>query len=161
MTFSWDDWVKELRAIESSAAAEKAPLLDAGQRCSLDWMSSRLPKTGLVLADEVGTGKTRIACAVVHAVLMANGRAAVVVPHGLLHQWQDEAKKLGMPLAKTFTSVSDFIEKAKDLIETDKWKDITPNPKKPEWLLISHGFRAPQVRQGKNLGDKFQQICTR
>jgi hypothetical protein len=153
MTFSWDDWVKELRAIESSAAAEKAPLLDAGQRCSLDWMSSRLPKTGLVLADEVGTGKTRIACAVVHAVLMANGRAAVVVPHGLLHQWQDEAKKLGMPLAKTFTSVSDFIEKAKDLIETDKWKDITPNPKKPEWLLISHGFRAPQVRQGKNLAE--------
>jgi len=37
---------------------------------------------------------------VVHAVLEAGGRAAVVVPHGLMHQWQKEAIILGMARAK-------------------------------------------------------------
>ncbi|NNM66349.1 MAG: hypothetical protein HKL99_17410 [Burkholderiales bacterium] len=150
MTFSWENWVVALQGTQES------PLLDDGQRASLAWMGKRLPQSGLVLADEVGTGKTRIACAVVQAVLKVNGRAAVVVPHGLMHQWQEEAKKLGMPPAKTFTSVSDFVEKAKDLIKNEQsklWDSIAPKPDAPEWLLISHGFRSPQVRQGKKLAE--------
>ena len=53
----------------------------------LMWIAGHIQESGVVLANEVGTGKTRIACAVVHAVLEAGGRAAVVVPHGLMHQW--------------------------------------------------------------------------
>ena len=97
-----------------------------------------------------GTGKTRIASAVVHAVLEAGGRAAVVVPHGLMHQWQQEAHILSMPPAKSFTSVRDFIEDAKLKV----WGDIAPSPGVPEWLLVSHGFRAPQVRQGKRPAER-------
>ena len=82
MRFSWTRAASELRTIVADDAlgqlAEQH--LDDGQRASLMWMAERLPQTGVVLADEVGTGKTRIACAVVLAVVKAGGRAAVVVP---------------------------------------------------------------------------------
>jgi hypothetical protein len=161
MSFSWENAAKNIQR-KVSQEEQKPPLppglkeeqdiegnyqrLDAGQRASLMWMADRFAQQrGLVLADEVGTGKTRIASAVVHAVLEAGGRAAVVVPHGLMHQWQQEAHILSMPPAKSFTSVRDFIEDAKLKV----WGDIAPSLGVPEWLLVSHGFRAPQVRQGK------------
>jgi helicase-like protein/SNF2 domain-containing protein len=161
MSFAWEAAAKNIRR-KVSQEEQKPPLppglkeeqdiegnyqrLDSGQRASLMWMADRFPQQrGLVLADEVGTGKTRIACAVVDAVLEAGGRAAVVVPHGLMHQWQQEAHILSMPAAKSFTSVRDFIEDAKLKV----WGDIAPAPGVPEWLLVSHGFRAPQVRQGR------------
>ncbi|MCY1072919.1 helicase-related protein [Archangium lansingense] len=147
MSFSWARAASALRkrVAEDAARPREEQHLDDGQRASLTWMTERLPQSGVVLADEVGTGKTRIACAVVHAVLEAGGRAAVVVPHGLMHQWQHEARMLGMPYAKTFTSVRDFIEDAK----SKTWEEIAPAPGATEWLLVSHGFRAPQVRQGR------------
>jgi hypothetical protein len=147
MSFSWTRAAAVLRELvqEEAAKAPEDQHLDAGQRASLMWMAERLPQCGVVLADEVGTGKTRIACAVVHAVREAGGRAAVVVPHGLMHQWQHEARVLPMPPAKSFTSLRDFIVDAK----SKAWEEIAPAPGHPEWLLISHGFRAPQVRQGK------------
>ena len=137
----WGEVAKRLRGFVGD---DSAPL-DEGQRASLMWMAERFPKHGVVLADEVGTGKTRIACAVVQAVLDAGGRAAVVVPHGLMHQWQKEARTLSLSQAKSFSSVRDFIQDAK----TKRWEEIAPNPNDAEWLLISHGFRAPQVRQGR------------
>jgi helicase-like protein/SNF2 domain-containing protein len=156
MSFAWEAVAKNIRR-KVSQEGQKPPLplglniegnyqrLDAGQRASLIWMADRLPhQRGLLLADEVGTGKTRIACVLVHAVLEAGGRAAVVVPHGLMHQWQQEAHILSMPAAKSFTSVRDFIEDAK----LKAWGEIAPSLGVPEWLLVSHGFRAPQVRQG-------------
>jgi hypothetical protein len=147
MSFSWTRAASALRRLveEDGAKAREDQNLDTGQRASLMWMADRLPQSGVVLADEVGTGKTRIACAVVHAVLEAGGRAAVVVPHGLMHQWQHEARVLSVPPAKSFTSVHDFINDAK----SKPWNEIAPAPGNPEWLLVSHGFRAPQVRQGK------------
>ncbi|MEO7892567.1 MAG: helicase-related protein [Vicinamibacterales bacterium] len=147
MSFSWARAADALRTIVVDDASRQLAEqhLDDGQRASLMWMAERLPQTGVVLADEVGTGKTRIACAVVLAVVKAGGRAAVVVPHGLMHQWQREAHVLGMSSAKSFTSVRDFIEDAR----SKAWDDIAPTPDSPEWLLVSHGFRAPQVRQGR------------
>lgn len=160
MSFSWKGVTENLHLI-ISLEAEKPPLppelkeehdaegkyqrLDAGQRASLMWMAEQLPPSGVVLADEVGTGKTRIACAVVRSVLEAGGRAAVVVPHGLMHQWQHEARILRMSAAKSFTSLRDFMDDAKDR----DWDEIAPSPRTPEWLLLSHEFRAPQLRHGK------------
>lgn len=143
MTFQWKKAVEELRRLISKERSG-VQCLDHNQRDTLAWMADRLPQSGLVLADEVGTGKTRIACAVVQSVLKAGGRVAVVVPHGLIHQWKDEAAVLGVRTAKCFSSVRDFIEEAKEC----KWEDIAPCPDQPEWLLISHGFRAPRVRYG-------------
>lgn len=141
MSIHWKNVARLVRKI----AKDKERPLDDGQRASLIWMATRLPLSGIVLADEVGTGKTRIASAVVHAVLEAGGRAAVVVPHGLMHQWQHEARILGMKPAKPFTSVRDFLDVAK----SKPWEEIAPGPDAAEWLLVSHGFRSPQVRQGR------------
>src|SRR4051794_14540566 len=84
VSFSWKN-VAENLLLKVSLEAQKPSLpselreehdpegnyqrLDAGQRASLSWIARRLSKGGVVLADEVGTGKTRIACAVAHAVL--------------------------------------------------------------------------------------------
>jgi hypothetical protein len=148
MTFSWAGVASVLRRLiaEDAVKLTQVQHLDDGQRASLTWMAQRIQHSGVVLADEVGSGKTRIACAVVQAVVEAGGRAAVVVPHGLMHQWQKEAMILGMARAKEFTSLRDFVQEA----QTKPWADIAPSPEMTEWILVSHGFRSPQVRQGRN-----------
>jgi len=152
MSFSWARAATALRRLVQEDAAEprEEQHLDGGQRASLAWLAERLPQSGVVLADEVGTGKTRIACAVVHAVLEAGGRAAVVVPHGLMHQWTAESRKLraNSPAPKELTTFTEFLREAS---ATDaSWKDIAPCPNESEWWLISHGFRAPLVRSNSN-----------
>ena len=146
MTFSWSKTARELRHMvaQDSKRAAHNQRLDDGQRASLLWIAQRIQQDGVVLADEVGTGKTRIACAVVHAVLAAGGRAAVVVPHGLMHQWKAEARKLNPASTqpRELTTVLElFQERANGGAE---WE--APRPRSPEWWLISHGFRAPTVR---------------
>lgn len=148
MSFSWARAATALQKFvaEDAAKSREEQHLDDGQRASLAWMAERLPQSGLVLADEVGTGKTRIACAVVHAVLDAGGRAAVVVPHGLMHQWIAESRKLRASALdpKELTTFTEFLRGAS---ATDaSWREIGPRPDQPEWWLISHGFRAPLVR---------------
>jgi superfamily II DNA or RNA helicase len=61
-----------------------------GQRASLRAMAERISENGLVLADEVGMGKTRIAVALARGVIEAGGRVAILVPPGLGYQWVDE-----------------------------------------------------------------------
>lgn len=136
-------WAEVACAIRKVATDGHMPL-DGGQRASLSWIADRLPDRGIVLADEVGTGKTRIACAVVRAVIAAGGRAAVVVPHGLIHQWETEMLKLAadVPSPKVMTTMADFVSQAK----AKEWTLIAPTPERPEWVLLSHGFRSPQVR---------------
>lgn len=148
MTFSWARAASALRKVvaEDTAKQREEQHLDDGQRASLTWMAERLPQSGVVLADEVGTGKTRIACAVVHAVLEAGGRAAVVVPHGLMHQWIAESRKLraDSPAPKELTTLTEFLREVSP--NEASWKDLSPRPNESEWWLISHGFRAPLVR---------------
>ncbi|MGV3520267.1 helicase-related protein [Luteitalea sp.] len=148
MTFSWARAASALRTLvaEDAAKQREEQHLDEGQRASLTWMAERLPQSGVVLADEVGTGKTRIACAVVHAVLEAGGRAAVAVPHGLMHQWIAESRKLraDSPAPKELTTFTEFLREVSP--NQASWKDLSPRPKESEWWLISHGFRAPLVR---------------
>jgi hypothetical protein len=148
MSFSWARAANTLRQFvgEDAAKPRGEQHLDEGQRASLAWMAERLPQSGVVLADEVGTGKTRIACAVVHAVLEAGGRAAVVVPHGLMHQWVAESRKLrAKSLApKKLTTFTEFLREASS--NEASRADFSPCPDASEWWLISHGFRAPLVR---------------
>ncbi|MEW6558950.1 MAG: helicase-related protein [Pseudomonadota bacterium] len=152
MSFSWARAATALQNLvaEDAAKPREEQHLDDGQRASLGWMAKRLPQSGLILADEVGTGKTRIACAVVHAVLDAGGRAAVVVPHGLMHQWLAESRKLrtSAPAPKELTTFTEFLREAS--APDASWMDIAPSPDEPEWWLISHGFRAPLVRSNSN-----------
>ena len=152
MNFSWSRAVSALRKLvaEDATKPREDQHLDEGQRASLSWMAERLPLSGVVLADEVGTGKTRIACAVIHAVIEAGGRAAVVVPHGLMHQWTAESRKLraGSPMPKALTT---FTEILREISPNEAlWKEFSPRPDRPEWWLISHGLRAPLVRSNSS-----------
>ena len=60
--------------------------LNDGQAASLRELAKRLPNNGVIIADEVGMGKTRIAAAVARAVIAAGGRVAILVPPGLGYQ---------------------------------------------------------------------------
>jgi len=123
--------------------------LDDGQRDSLAWIVGRLRACdGVVLADEVGTGKTRIACAVIHGVLACGGRVATVVPKGLMHQWIAESRALDPSVnPKVLTTVPELF---RSVTKAEDWKEIAPNSNEPEWWLISHNFRAPQVQSDSN-----------
>ena len=67
-------------------------LLSQGQKFSLTKLMANLPNNGMIIADEVGMGKTRIACVLAKAVIQAKGRVAVVAPTSLGDQWQEEFK---------------------------------------------------------------------
>ncbi|HET9621326.1 MAG TPA: DEAD/DEAH box helicase [Kofleriaceae bacterium] len=140
MTVDWDR-VAELAA----DILERGPL-DGGQRDSLAWIVERLRQSkGAVLADEVGIGKTRIACAVIHAVIAAGGRVATVVPKGLIHQWVAESREIDPRLgSKTLTTLPELFRNAD--ANTAPRAQLPPDPSKPEWCALSHNFRAPLLR---------------
>lgn len=69
--------------------------LDASQIDALKALATSLRNHGVVLADEVGMGKTRIAVALALAVKRSGGRVALVVPPVVAPQWRDEITKAG------------------------------------------------------------------
>jgi hypothetical protein len=66
--------------------------LNDGQRRSLRALAERLPQHGVLIADEVGMGKTRIAVALARSLVEAGGRVAILIPPGLGFQWQKELR---------------------------------------------------------------------
>ncbi len=84
----WGRVVADLRRLAGMASLGWR----SGQDDGLRWLADRVEegKPGVLVADEVGLGKTRIAIAAMHAVAGAGGRVAVVVPPTLLHQWESE-----------------------------------------------------------------------
>ena len=70
-------WDKVARQIEDIIAGQTVPL-NAGQKASLRCLAGRLPQHGMIIADEVGMGKTRIAAVVARAVKEAGGRVAIL-----------------------------------------------------------------------------------
>ncbi len=88
----WSEVAKNLSGIANGNAIE----LNDGQRASLRAIAKKLPKNGVIIADEVGMGKTRIAAAVAHSVIVAGGRVAILVPPGLGYQWGDELRTAGV-----------------------------------------------------------------
>lgn len=92
----WDAVSKQLQTLMDS---QQIPLND-GQKASLRCLAGRLTdrssNNGMIIADEVGMGKTRIAAAVARAVTEAGGRVAVLVPPGLGYQWNEELRCAGV-----------------------------------------------------------------
>ena len=110
--------------------------LNTGQRASLHAIAERLPDNGVLIADEVGMGKTRIAVAAARSVISAGGRVAILVPPGLGHQWQrDEISPSGIDCPSILRSLWQYLQ----AWEADEKKDQNP------WfneqvVLISHAF---------------------
>ncbi|MFY0568956.1 helicase-related protein [Archangium lansingense] len=129
------EWSQVARRIEE-IGIEYPKALSREQQETLSFMAERLPRHGVIVADEVGTGKTRIACAVIKAVLDCGGRVAALVPRGLMHQWRAE-----------FRILFGEAQAPKELTTLSQWLgEDSPSPSsEPEWWLISHGFRYPKV----------------
>lgn len=133
--FDWKQVAEQARALLKSKVVNEANglQLNDGQRASLLTLCDRLEHNGVILADEVGMGKTRIAVALAHCVCAAGGRVAIIVPPGLGGQWQSElsrGRQLRPEMLRTY------------LQYLQAWRtDASPRPwfKEPV-VLISHGF---------------------
>ena len=129
-------WMAVGRELEALAEAKGRPgwPLNDGQCASLRGIAARLPKNGVVIADEVGMGKTRIAVALARSVIAAGGRVLILVPPGLGFQWRAELRDGGVA--------------APDLLRT-LWQYLSvwapDGPAETPWfeqdvVLLSHAF---------------------
>ena len=111
--------------------SESATRLNAGQRASLCAIAERIPSNGVIVADEVGMGKTRIAVEVAGAVVRCGGRVAILVPPGLGYQWLTELREGGVESPEILRGLGAYFA---------AWK----GPPEP-WLqnsvvMLSHAF---------------------
>ncbi|BDQ33394.1 helicase-related protein [Pseudodesulfovibrio portus] len=98
MTLSTINWERVASSLRDRAKREKQIVdsnvgqsrLNAGQRASLLAIADRIADNGIIIADEVGMGKTRTAVALAKCVINNGGRVAIIAPPGLAFQWQDE-----------------------------------------------------------------------
>ena len=131
---SFKDW-QHVGDILQAAATEAGTYLNEGQRASLRVLAERLPQHGMVIADEVGMGKTRIAVALARAVVEAGGRVAILVPPTLGFQWQEELRLGGV------SDVPDVVRSLGGFLAA--WS-VEGRLGKPWFdrsvLLVSHGF---------------------
>ncbi len=88
----WNEVANNLNTLAANEGLTGWNLND-GQQRSVKALAIRLPSNGVVVADEVGMGKTRISVALANAVNQAGGRVAILVPPALGYQWQDELRQ--------------------------------------------------------------------
>lgn len=125
----WDSVAGRLR----THAAGPGPLND-GQRAALRAISDRLPGNGVLIADEVGMGKTRIATSLARVVTEAGGRVAVLIPPGLGFQWQREFRAVGqLSVPSVLRSYWAYLEAWRDGLNAKPWF-------REPIVLASHGF---------------------
>ena len=130
-----------------------AGLFRYGQQDSLKWISKRIPKNGIIIADEVGMGKTRIALLTMMAVLEEGGTVVAVVPPGLLYQWSQEAEEVRRALEsisrqQIHTRTPVLLRTFEDLFKAIGEKNHYPlaNTKEKRWVLISQTFDLYRIR---------------
>lgn len=109
--------------------------LDDGQRASLARIAEQIAQNGVLVADEVGMGKTRIAVALAKAAIRAGGRVAILVPPALPYQWKaefDEADIGDVPLLRSLRQYM------------TAWVAVDGQPMRPwfdhDAIVISHAF---------------------
>jgi hypothetical protein len=131
---NWQDVGAQIAVLIKKAEANPGnSLFNDGQIRSLRAIAERLPHHGVIVADEVGMGKTRIAAAVAHAVILAGGRVAFLLPPGLGAQWAKELQQIGVrDVPEILRSLGGFL---------DAWSDDNSQT----WfsrksVLISHAF---------------------
>jgi superfamily II DNA or RNA helicase len=138
----WDVVATSLRKLADTAAAERSIELNEGQAASLHRLAERLPDNGMIIADEVGMGKTRIAAAVTHSVIAAGGRVAILVPPGLGYQWNDELKK------KANVSAPPILRSLWQYFEAWKGGNKAAAWFKESALIVSHAFTNWRLGEG-------------
>jgi hypothetical protein len=141
-------WAAVAEALRARAAAGDAPFpnaarLNAGQQAALAAIAGRLEgghrnhQRGVIIADEVGMGKTRVAVAVARAVVGKGGRVAVAVPPGLQYQWRRELEGDGLkapPMVHTLDRT-----RFASLEDRQAWRS-------GPLVLVSHAFPNWRIR---------------
>lgn len=87
-----DLWSRVAARLQTWSSLDK--LLLYGQQHSVKWIAKRIQEHGVIVADEVGLGKTRLALLAMLATLEEGGSVVAVVPPGLIFQWKQEAESL-------------------------------------------------------------------
>ena len=105
----WAEVASNLREM-ASPLSSFANMLNDGQRASLIAIADRIGSNGVIVADEVGMGKTRIAVFVAKAVVQSGGRSAVVIPPGLSFQWLKEFRACGTEVLPAVRSLQGYFE---------------------------------------------------
>lgn len=146
----WDAVAQALVALVAASAGRDGQL-NEGQRACLRGMAARLRKRcdkagGMVIADEVGMGKTRIAVNLAKSVIAAGGRVAILVPPGLGVQWRAELRDGGVDAPPLLRSLWQYL---------CAWVPENDSPMpwfEQDVVLLSHAF-APW-RAGKSLDSR-------
>ena len=129
----WTRVADKLRAQanEQDTLPANSARLNNGQTAALRAIAARIVDNGLVIADEVGMGKTRIAVEVIKAVTECGGRAAILIPPGLGYQWQDELQDGGLATEPLLRSLQQYVFAWGD--NNKPWFDSSV-------VLVSHAF---------------------
>lgn len=101
---------KKVEELLCTFAEDPSIELNDGQKASLKAVAERLSKNGVIIADEVGMGKTRIAASVARAVIESGGRVAILVPPGLGYQWSDELQTAGINAPPILRSLRQYLQ---------------------------------------------------
>lgn len=151
--FNWDCvWTRLQQLISIKTLPNGVPLWRADQEKSLAWIAERLQQqAGVLIADEVGLGKTRLAIALAVCVASCGGRVAIMIPPGLTYQWCDEelrgflaqlsALQLPWVPADIRTKV---LRTYPDLFDGGKNTVDYPLSKYAPFVFLSHRFGLPQ-----------------
>ncbi len=140
------------------ASGARCSLWKYGQENTIRWIASqlRIPgRKGVLVADEVGMGKTRVVMAAILSVLKSGGTVAAVVPPGLLYQWEKEwdefIKSLKDKQRYSTIQYSPILLRSYNnlFVDNNLQYPLSENPEK--WLLISHQFGRPILRSTSNM----------
>ena len=151
-TFCWSNFQIELQHLlddpsRLSSETDIGRIFNEGQRRSLEFLLETLPRNGVLVADDVGMGKTRIAVIVARAVIAAGGRVAVVAPGTLGFQWQEELRCVRIESKPMIRGEKEFL--ARNLGD----QFIPDEP----LVIFSQGFGSPNYR-GKGKSDRLDTI---
>lgn len=129
----WDLVAKKLITFADNTAGNLA--LNQGQRASLRAIAKRIPNNGVIIADGVGMGKTRIAAVVASCVIAAGGRVAILAPPGLGFQWREALKDAKVEVPLILRSLGQYLQawKGQDAYSSKPWFN-------EKAVLISHSF---------------------
>lgn len=125
----WDRVGEKLRTLADDRTIE----LNGGQAASLRELAKRLPNNGVIIADEVGMGKTRIAAAVARSVIAVGGRVAILVPPGLGYQWSDELRNARVDAPPILRSLWQYLQAWETEEKSSPWFNESA-------LVVSHSF---------------------
>lgn len=150
--FDWANvWEKLAQLSALSMLPDGTQLWRAGQERSLVWIARQLQEEpGILIADEVGLGKTRLAIAVAVCVAACGGRIAVMIPPGLTYQWCEEELRGFLIQLRSLEIdwvpsevTTQVLRTFRDLFGTTKHSLSYPLADNTQIIFLSHRFGIP------------------